>query len=142
GLGTMEPTGALTTLARRTTKMLGMAIGYGLAHDIRDAYIFLMRNFQPGDKVYLFGFSRGAYTVRAVASLLYMYGLIHPDTDALVRYVVRMMVGIERARADRGDYRKALDEYFDLARAFKANMSRVDCKPLFVGVWDTVSSVG
>jgi uncharacterized protein (DUF2235 family) len=141
GLGTMEPAGALTTLARRTTKMLGMAFGYGLRDDIRDAYVFLMRNFAPGDEVYLFGFSRGAYTARAVASLLYMYGLIHPDNDALVPYVIRMMMGIERGRAGRGD-RGALDDYFDLARAFKTDMSRVDCKPWFVGVWDTVSSVG
>ena len=141
GLGTMEPAGALTTLARRTTKLLGMAFGYGLRDDIRDAYVFLMRNFAPGDKVYLFGFSRGAYTARAVASLLHMYGLIHPDNDALVPYVIRMMMGIERGRAGRGD-REALDDYFDLARAFKTDMSRIDCKPWFVGVWDTVSSVG
>jgi uncharacterized protein (DUF2235 family) len=50
GLGTMEPAGALTTLARRTTKVLGMAFGYGLRDDIRDAYVFLMRNFEPGDR--------------------------------------------------------------------------------------------
>jgi len=138
GLGTMEPPGALTTLARRTTKLLGMAIGYGLADDIRDAYVFLMRNFEPGDKVYLFGFSRGAYTARAVASLLRMYGLIQPDNDALVPYVIRMMMGIERGHGDR----TALKDYFDLADLFKTNMSRIDCKPWFVGVWDTVSSVG
>jgi uncharacterized protein (DUF2235 family) len=52
-----------------------------------------------------------------------------------------MMMGIERGRAGRGD-RGALDDYFDLARAFKTDMSRIDCKPWFVGVWDTVSSVG
>ena len=113
----------------------------GSRDDIRDAYVFLMRNFAPGDKVYLFGFSRGAYTARAVASLLHMYGLIQPDNEALVPYVIRMMMGIERGRAGRGD-REALDDYFDLARAFKADMSRIDCKPWFVGVWDTVSSVG
>jgi uncharacterized protein (DUF2235 family) len=60
GLGTMEPAGALTTFARKVTKALGMAIGYGLANDMRDAYVFLMRTYQPGDHVYLFGFSRGA----------------------------------------------------------------------------------
>jgi hypothetical protein len=52
-----------------------------------------------------------------------------------------MMMGIERGRAGRGD-RAALDDYFDLARAFKTDMSRIDCEPWFVGVWDTVSSVG
>src|SRR3954452_3879948 len=60
GLGTMEPAGALTTLGRKVTKILGRAFGYGLAHDIRDAYVFLMNNYAAGDRIFLFGFSRGA----------------------------------------------------------------------------------
>ena len=142
GLGTMEPAGALTTLARKTTKMLGMALGYGLSDDVRDAYVFLMQHFEPEDKVFLFGFSRGAYTVRAVASLLHMYGLIQPGNDALVPYAIRMMMGIQRARRTTSGTRQAGDDYFSLARAFKDTMSRAECKPWFVGVWDTVSSVG
>src|SRR5438045_2947641 len=58
GLGTMEAPGALTPLARRVTRLLGMALGYGLQNDIRDAYVFLMNTYQPGDHVFLFGFSR------------------------------------------------------------------------------------
>ena len=79
----MEPAGALTTLSRRITKLLGMAFGYGLESDIRDAYVFLMESYEPGDKVFLFGFSRGAYTVRAVASLLHMYGLLYRGNAAM-----------------------------------------------------------
>lgn len=140
GLGTMEPAGALTTLTRRTTKLLGMALGYGLSNDIRDAYVFLMNSFEPGDKVFLFGFSRGAYTVRAVASLLHMYGLIRRGNEPLVPYAIRMMMGIQRAGGAKRT--SAIDEYFSLAQQFKAAMSGVDCKSWFVGVWDTVSSVG
>jgi uncharacterized protein (DUF2235 family) len=140
GLGTMEPAGALTTFARKVTKGLGMAFGYGLAHDLRDAYVFLMRNYQPGDRVFLFGFSRGAYTARAVASLLKMYGLIRPDNESLVPYAIRMLLGIERGRRGRDD--SAMRDYFTLASAFKKSMSGTECKPHFVGVWDTVSSVG
>ncbi|MGB9349036.1 MAG: DUF2235 domain-containing protein, partial [Pseudolabrys sp.] len=62
--------------------------------DIRDAYVFLMSNFSEGDRVFLFGFSRGAYTARAVASLLRMYGLIPRGNDALVPYAVRLVMGI------------------------------------------------
>jgi uncharacterized protein (DUF2235 family) len=142
GLGTMEPAGALTTLARKTTKLLGMALGYGLSDDVRDAYVFLMRHYEPGDKVFFFGFSRGAYTVRAVASLLHMYGLIQPGNDALVPYVIRMMMGIQRGRGAKSGGGQGADEYFNLAQTFKATMSRAACKPWFVGVWDTVSSVG
>ena len=50
--------------------LLGLAVGAYLENDIRDAYVFVMQNYQPDDKVFLFGFSRGAYTVRGVASLL------------------------------------------------------------------------
>jgi len=142
GLGTMEPGGALTTLARKATKLLGMALGYGLSNDVRDAYVFLMQHYEPEDKVFLFGFSRGAYTARAVASLLHMYGLIQPGNDALVPYAIRMMMGIERARGRKAGAREAGDDYFNLAREFKDTMSRTACKPWFVGVWDTVSSVG
>ena len=142
GLGTMEPAGALTSLARKTTKLLGMALGYGLSDDVRDAYVFLMQQYEPDDKVFLFGFSRGAYTARAVASLLHMYGLIQPGNDALVPYAIRMMMGIQRARGTKSGTRQAGNDYFTLARAFKDTMSRAACTPWFVGVWDTVSSVG
>jgi uncharacterized protein (DUF2235 family) len=142
GIGTMEPAGALTTFARKVTKGLGMAIGHGLAYDIRDAYVFLMRHYQPDDKVYLFGFSRGAYTVRAVASLLYLYGLLPPGNEPLVLYAIRMMTGMQRARAGNQRDDRMRSEYFELASAFKATIGRTACRPHFVGVWDTVSSVG
>jgi uncharacterized protein (DUF2235 family) len=84
GIGTMEPPGALTDIGRKTTWLLGLAVGYGLENDIRDAYAYIMRDFQPGDQLYLFGFSRGAYTARAVASVLRMYGLVRADHEPLV----------------------------------------------------------
>ncbi len=128
GLGTMEPPGALTGFAKGVTKLLGKAIGYGLEADVRDAYVFLMRNFQPGDRVFLFGFSRGAYAVRVVASMLHMYGLLPKDNEPLVAYAIRMMTAKGQDR-------------FELAGQFKETFSQ-QCKPWFVGVWDTVSSVG
>jgi uncharacterized protein (DUF2235 family) len=141
GLGTMEPAGALTTFARKLTKLLGLAIGYGLEQDIRDAYVFLMNNYEEGDRVFLFGFSRGAYTVRAVASMLHLYGLIAPGHEPLVPYIIRMMMAIHRRRRDDAAQEKIVDAYFELARDFHEAMSR-PCKPWFVGVWDTVSSIG
>jgi uncharacterized protein (DUF2235 family) len=142
GLGTMEPAGALTTFSRKITKLLGMALGYGLASDIRDAYVFLMQNFEKSDKIFLFGFSRGAYTVRAVASLLHMYGLIRPGNEALVPYAIQMLTGIDRADASIAGQQEAKARYFELANGFKSTLSSADCTPWFVGVWDTVSSVG
>lgn len=141
GLGTMEPAGALTSPARQITKLLGRAFGYGLEADIRDAYVFLMNRFEADDRLFLIGFSRGAYTVRAVASLLHLYGLIRAGNEALVPYAIRMMTAI--GKLVRRDDQGAVDESFHLAAQFRATFSvPYLCKPWFIGVWDTVSSVG
>jgi len=141
GLGTMEPAGAVTGFTREITKLMGMALGYGLATDIRDAYTFLMKNYEPEDRIYLFGFSRGAYTVRAVASLLKMYGLIQKDNESLVPCATRLLMGIDRSKTMDERHRLAVQQYFKPSGGFKAILSR-PCKPWFVGVWDTVSSIG
>jgi len=144
GVGTMAAPGFVTKLGAKIAEIAGMAFGFGLKDDICDAYVYLARNFHPGDQLYLFGFSRGAYTVRALAGLLYMYGLIAPDNDRLAPYAVRMMWAIHKlqakARHDEG-VQEQIDEYFRLSDEFKVTFSR-ECKPHFVGVWDTVSSVG
>ena len=146
GLGTMEATGAVTSIGRKVTKLLGKAIGYGLEADVRDAYVFLMNCYEEGDRVYLFGFSRGAYTVRAVASLLHMYGLIRPGNEPLVPYAIRMMMAITmlaKRNADKSSPTGVqIAGYFSLAEQFKDHFCRTGCNPYFVGIWDTVSSVG
>jgi uncharacterized protein (DUF2235 family) len=142
GIGTMEPPGALIPISRKVSRTLGMAVGAFLENDIRDAYVFLMQTYEPGDSVFLFGFSRGAYTVRAVASLLRLYGLLRPGNEALVPYAIRMMMAVKKAREkDPARYKETINEYFSLAARFKATMAR-ECRPWFIGVWDTVSSIG
>jgi uncharacterized protein (DUF2235 family) len=147
GLGTMEPPGALTNLASKVTKMLGLAIGYGLKNDIRDAYVFVMNHFEPGDRVFIFGFSRGAYTARALTSLLHMYGLLRPGNEPLVPYAIRMMMGVNALPAPSGTRpvrtkkQQAADDIWSLAAEFKRTFA-IECHPAFVGLWDTVNSVG
>jgi len=133
GLGTMEAAAALSSVARQTTKLLGLAVGYGLERDVSNAYAFIMQKYRPGDALYMFGFSRGAYTVRAVASLLHMYGLLPAGNEPLIPYAIRMMSAVGQQKAGKA---------FDLAEDFCAIFRGPVCKPHFVGVWDTVSSVG
>src|SRR3569833_494305 len=146
GLGTMEPPGALTNWAIRSTKFLGLVFGYGLQADIRDAYVFLRNHYRPGDRVYVFGFSRGAYTARAVTSLLYMYGLLRPGNEPLVPYAIRMMLGVNDIKENtpgRGipaTDKSAIDEVWQLVLEFKLTFS-IECILHFVGLWDTVNSV-
>ena len=60
-------------------KALGGGLGLGFRHNVRDLYEFLGRNYADGDHVYIFGFSRGAATVRAFAGMLECCGLVHRD---------------------------------------------------------------
>jgi len=138
GIGTMEPFGSLSPLTRRMTRLLGMAVGYGLENDISDVYTFLINTYDPGDKIFLFGFSRGAFTVRAVGSLIHWYGLIRRDNGPLIPYAIRMLMGIQRAQ----ESKSAVTEYFSLAKEFSATMAHAKPTIHFVGIWDTVSSVG
>lgn len=63
----------------RGEKIAGGFGGIGLDEKIIDGYRFLGNNYQPGDEVYLFGFSRGAYTARSLAGLINLAGVLHPS---------------------------------------------------------------
>lgn len=136
GVGTMAPPGLFTSIGRKVAKLFGLAFGAGLKDDIRDAYTFVMDHYQPGDRLYIFGFSRGAYTARALCSLIGRYGLVSPGNGALVPYAIDLLWSIHESKGE-----KRL-EAFRLADEFKAALSIGECKPHFLGVWDTVSSVG
>lgn len=140
GLGTLEAPGALTAWSRWWTRLAGFAFGYGLKNDIRDIYAFLMNNYEAGDRVFMFGFSRGAYTVRAVASLLHMVGLMRRGSEHLVPYAIRLLTTIDDRPEDSSKTKAA--RAIIMAQQFKLTFSSTECKPYFVGVWDTVNSVG
>jgi uncharacterized protein (DUF2235 family) len=136
GVGTMEPVGILTRIGRLWTRVLGLALGYGLFDDIRDCYCYLMNHYRPGDRIYIFGFSRGAYTARALAALVDVYGLMGPGNESQVRYAIRMIRGANRVKPGTESH------FFDSAAGFKKTFAMPECPIRFVGVWDTVSSVG
>ncbi|MGO4117690.1 DUF2235 domain-containing protein [Rhizobium ruizarguesonis] len=138
GVGTEAPPGFVTGFGTKLAKLAGLAFGYGLKRDVANAYIFIIDNYKPGDRLFIFGFSRGAYTARVVAALIHMYGVIMPGNDALVPYMIKMLWAINKARGNNDK----TSSYFKLASDFKATLSGNECKPHFVGVWDTVSSVG
>lgn len=137
GVGTMAPPGLFTQAGQWLARLLGMAFGYGLNADVRDIYTFIMNQYRQGDRLFIFGFSRGAYSARAVTALLHGYGLLGPGNDPLVPYAIRLLWSADNARTD-----KEKTAYFQLANDFKASLSVTDCAPHFLGVWDTVSSVG
>jgi uncharacterized protein (DUF2235 family) len=127
GIGTMGARNALSQIGKWWTRVIGLAFGYGISDNLADAYQFLMRTFEPSDRLYVFGFSRGAYTARALCGMLHVIGLLTRGNEALIPYAIRMIK------------RKEID--FKVAADFKKTFS-CECKPHFVGVWDTVSSLG
>jgi uncharacterized protein (DUF2235 family) len=128
GVGTMGARNALTLPGKLWTKVRGLAFGYGISAHIADAYQFLMTTYEKDDRIFIFGFSRGAYTARALCGLLHMFGLLAPGNEALIPYALRL-------------FKKSGNKKFRLAAQFKKIFSR-ECKPHFLGLWDTVSSVG
>ncbi len=129
--------GPLERRLRRAAQLLSLALGRGVFDNIAEAYRFLVENYSDGDRICIFGFSRGAFSARAVGGMVNMYGLVHPAGLAILPAMVRSYFSPRDAanRAGRGREEFALDvaTHFSLGR-----------RPLihFVGVWDTVESVG
>ncbi len=94
----MAAPGTQTLLFRFLTKLIGLAFGYGMSENIMNAYQYLMNTYEEGDQVFLFGFSRGAYTVRALAGMLAMCGLLEKGSDNLVPYALRVYTQKRRKR--------------------------------------------
>jgi uncharacterized protein (DUF2235 family) len=134
GVGTMGAPTAHNRVSAAWSVAMGLAFGVGFLANVGDAYRYLMDVYEDGDQIYLFGFSRGAYTVRALAGALHMFGLLCPGNNGLIPYVIRMYA--RRTRAAGG-----MTHTFEVAEGFKATFCR-PCPIHFVGVWDTVSSVG
>jgi uncharacterized protein (DUF2235 family) len=134
GVGTMGAPTAHSKVGKVWSVVMGLAFGAGLLTNVGDAYRYLMNVYEDGDNVYLFGFSRGAYTVRALAGVLHMFGLLCPGNDGLIPYIIRLFA--KRTRGAAG-----MTHTFQVADGFKSTFCR-HCPLHFVGVWDTVSSVG
>ena len=105
------------------------ATGIGVDDNIRSAYQFISQNYIPGDEIYLFGFSRGAFTARSLAGLITACGVLY--REALC------------ALPDAWIYYRSPKPHSPAAFAAKYNLkSHVDPQITFLGVWDTVGSLG
>lgn len=110
-------------------KLTGGVFGWGIDKNIQDAYRFLCLNYSEGDEIYLFGFSRGAYTVRSLAGLIYCSGL-------LSRTNIRSAPEAYNVYRDRD-----ITPHHPEAQKFRLSYGeRVPIKLL--GCWDTVGSLG
>lgn len=109
----------------------GGAFGYGLSRNILQAYDFLVDNYELGDQLYFFGFSRGAYTVRSLTGLIRNSGLLKKEFRQLVDDAMKLY----RNRSNKTDPNS------DAAKDFRDKYSH-EPDIEFIGVWDTVGSLG
>jgi uncharacterized protein (DUF2235 family) len=105
----------------------GKIFGSGFSKNISDCYRFLFENYEAGDKVYLFGFSRGAATVRSLSSFIHLFGILPKSRPELIKQAYSI-------------YRKKNPE--KRAEDFKKRHHSMTCKVEFLGVWDTVAALG
>ena len=160
GLGTTEIEGApLLRPFRYARKVLGLGLGTGFMNNVADCYEAILKYHEPGDRVFLIGFSRGAYTVRTVCSVMNLCGIpshgpggtdFPRDGRALRKIVDRAVLEVYGHGAGR-KRRKYEPEREELARRFREEYGSQDdpvenrrgnVVPYFVGVFDTVASLG
>jgi len=110
-------------------KIRGGTFGYGLSENLRRDYDWLARRYTEGDEIWIFGFSRGAYTARSLIGLIRKCGLVHITTPDLLDSAEKI-------------YRnKKLKPDCDTCKEFRAHYSRIP-RIYFIGVWDTVGALG
>ena len=111
-------------------KVFGGATGEGLENNLRSGYMFLAQNYEPGDEIYLFGFSRGAFTARSVSGLISVAGLLKRQCLGLM-FDAWHYYRIPRTERNSEDFHALRD-------ANCHQTVRIKC----VGVWDTVGALG
>jgi uncharacterized protein (DUF2235 family) len=137
--------------------VLGGVFGFGLKRNVIDIYSFCCRNYQPGDRFYCFGFSRGAFTIRIVAGMIARQGLVKYNNneadlarfaaDAYRLYRRRFTGGFSKYLSYIVDPRDVRDFVIRKWRQlWHQSVSAPDPTPIesihFVGLWDTVDAYG
>lgn len=119
---------------RQFQRLRGGGFGYGLSRNVRECYRFIVENYEPGDELYFFGFSRGAYTARSTVGLIRNSGILRPEHSDRLNEAYNLY----RSRAKRAGPDEIASELF------RRTYSHAPKPPYihFIGVWDTVGSVG
>lgn len=133
GVGTLADMTQGNALKRKWIQIKDLATATSMQRNVCEAYRFIVRNYQPGDHIVFFGFSRGAFACRLVGSLIHSFGILRPEHENLIPYLWQAVNNI-----------KDIDEYKASSKKIKEFFS-ADCGPQpidYMGLFDTVSSVG
>lgn len=105
------------------------------------AYTFLMRYYQPGDDIYLFGFSRGAYTARFLAQMLDFVGLLSAGNEELLRFAWKTFAQWQTRQEDTDKDKEQKEQKYEFMKKFRETFSIPVRRIRFIGLFDTVNSV-
>lgn len=119
-------------------KFRGGLAGNGLAKNILQGYKFIVDNYEQDDRIYLFGFSRGAYTARSLAGLIRNIGILHKSSAPAVELENNPVL----MNAFRIYQRRDAGPKSEEAEFFRNRYSMDNVSIHFLGVWDTVGAMG
>ncbi|MDO6414393.1 DUF2235 domain-containing protein [Sphingomonas sp. BIUV-7] len=157
GLGTDDDVHGFGRTWRTVGKFLASVAGRGIGTNIADCYEFVLNHWQPGDRIFIVGFSRGAYTARCVGQVISLCGVpTHEAGQPAVPF--RRFARSTRKAAERAVHQvyehgagfkisEFEDERNEQARRFRKDYGSADGKianayPYFIGVFDTVAALG
>ena len=145
------------TSSFRPLAILGGVFGYGLKRNVLDLYAFLCRNYEPGDRIYAFGFSRGAFTIRVLIGFVLSRHLVRAESEAELARGARDAYRAYRRRFEPAFgptrvlvtiLRDLRDGVIGALRRFNGHRTYAEIETVdpgtvaFVGVFDTVSAYG
>ncbi|KAF9541951.1 hypothetical protein CPC08DRAFT_700737 [Agrocybe pediades] len=123
---------------------IDLAIAWDFDKTVKDAYRWISENYEDGDLIFMFGFSRGAFQVRVLSAMIEKarVGLLHKGNELQIPFAYELYSDPETDKPEPlgpgGSFRTRVT----IAERFKLTFSRQGVKVHFVGVWDTVSSIG
>jgi uncharacterized protein (DUF2235 family) len=154
GVGTFGLSETLFEWEKVPSRIAGLAFGWGIKRNVLNAYRFLMENYQEGDQIFIYGFSRGSYAARVLAAMIHTLGLLPAHQAQQLDFAWSLLT--TRTRSEKGApepslkrpwsyfwWRLTADKRpdFSLMTQFKESFSQ-DVDVYFLGLFDTVSSVG
>ncbi|CAH2352187.1 hypothetical protein CLIB1423_06S00738 [[Candida] railenensis] len=124
------------SLLNRMKTKIDAAVGRSLSIHVKGGYRYLLKYYRPGDKIFLFGFSRGAFTARVLAGMLECVGLLGQGLEEMIDVAYEIYANWEFSGQPSQD-----DTTTTSAEEFKKTFS-IEVRIEFMGLWDTINSVG
>lgn len=128
GVGTLANPSYRTPIAKKLNKVFGLAFGWGIMQNVEEAYSYLMDHYETDDRIFIFGFSRGAYTARALAGFIHSCGLLEKGCQNLIPYAMKL-------------FKTEKEVNFKVLSKFKNTYGRT-CNIQLLGLWDSVKTFG